>query len=123
MTSLSDQALLERALLALEEALGRAESDAHRLPSTIASQVSITCIMAAAALVDVAQTLATATAPGPSDELERHWQSVITHTRHASRSAQQAAMLLSTQKHIVAAQATRRAGAGAQWSAVTVNGR
>jgi hypothetical protein len=123
MTSLSDQALLERALLALEEALGRAESDAHRLPSSIAKQVSTTCIMAAAALVDVAQTLATATAPRPSDELERHWQSVITHTRHAGRSAHQAAMLLSTQKHIVAAQAARRVGGEAPLSAVTVNER
>lgn len=107
MKNISDRALLERALIAIEQAMASrmAENDGGRLATTPAEEAVALCLTSAAALVDVAQTLLRDAALSQSaDASIREWQALIGHTKTASRTAHQAVLLLSTQRHLVAAQ-------------------
>lgn len=104
MPNLSERALLERALIAIEEAMARAElARAEGRPATPAQEALAICLTASAALIDVGQTLLRTQHPA-ANELAAEWQGVIAHTKLASRSAHQAAVILSAQHNIVAAQ-------------------
>ncbi len=109
MTSLSDRALLERALIAIEEVLARVDggADAGRAASTSAQQAMAICLTAAANLVDAGQTLLRSPGAVSSDQLTEEWRTLISHVKTASRSAHQAALVLSTEKNLSSAQSGR----------------
>ena len=107
MKTISDRALLERALIAIEQVMARCAAEPQRgnPPNTPACEAVTMCLTSAAALVDVAQMLLRDDAPNPSPEaLVQEWQALIGHTKAASRTAHQAVLVLSTQRHRVAAQ-------------------
>ncbi|RZL64663.1 MAG: hypothetical protein EOP81_07640 [Variovorax sp.] len=107
MKNTPDRALLERALIAIEQAMASRSAEAHGSASapTPAEEAVMLCLTSAAALVDVAQTLLRDPPPAQSAEASvREWQALIGHTKTASRTAHQAVLLLSTQRHLVAAQ-------------------
>ena len=106
MTTLSDRALLERALIAIEEVLGRVDGgpDPRRPASTAAQQALTICLTAASNLVDASQTLLRSPEDESSDQLTQEWRALISHVRTASRSAHQAALVLSAEKNLPSAQ-------------------
>lgn len=107
MKNISDRALLERALIAIEQVMASRTAEADDTPSgtTPAEEAMTLCLTSAVALVDVAQTLLRDDAPVQSAEASvREWQALIGHTKAASRTAHQAVLVLSTQRHLVAAQ-------------------
>jgi hypothetical protein len=126
----SDLSLLESALCAIEQVLARADSDMQGAPylgptlnlpldglqdcasgeaddgfrvSAAQSAISI-CLGSAAALIDVSQALMNRSVDHSPQNLEREWQTIIAHTRIASRSAYRAALIMAAQKHVLAAQ-------------------
>lgn len=125
----SDLALLESALTTIEQVLARADSDMQGAPyhgptthlpldalqlgpagsdsrfraSAAQSAVNI-CLGAAAALIDVSQALMNRSVDRSPQTLEREWQTIIAHTKIASRSAYRAALIMAAQKHLLAAQ-------------------
>lgn len=106
MNILSDRALLERALIAIEQVMARANADscAGDAAATPAADAVAMCLTSAAALVDVAQMLLREAPELPPDTLSQEWQALIGHTKNASRTAHQAVLVLSTQRNLVAAQ-------------------
>jgi hypothetical protein len=106
MNNLSDRAVLERALIAIEQIMGKRDVPlGWGVPvGTPAHEATSLCLTAAAALVDVAQALLRESADASSEVLETEWQSILAHTKNAGRTAHQAVLLLSTQHHLVAAQ-------------------
>jgi hypothetical protein len=106
MNTLSDRAVLERALIAIEQVMGKRDVPlGWGVPvGTPAHDAASLCLTAAAALVDVAQALLREPVESSPEALEREWQSVIGHTKNAGRTAHQAVLLLSAQHHLVAAQ-------------------
>jgi hypothetical protein len=126
----SDLALLESALSTIEQVLARADSDMQGAPyfgpttnlpldalpasgsagnddrfrvSAAQSAINI-CLGSAAALIDVSQALMNRSADRSPQTLEREWQTIIAHTKIASRSAYRAALIMAAQKHLLAAQ-------------------
>ena len=106
MTNLSDRALLERALIAIEEVLARVDGgpDARRSASTAAQQALTICLTAAAGLVDAGQTLLRSPEDESSEQLTNEWRVLISHVKTASRAAHQAALVLSAEKNLSSAQ-------------------
>lgn len=125
----SDIALLESALATIEQVLARADSDMQGVPyigptanmpldvlhpgkpsedgrfRTSAAQSAINiCLSSAAALVDVSQALMNRSVDRSPQTLEREWQTLISHTKMASRSAYRAALIMAAQRHVLAAQ-------------------
>ncbi|MBT2325650.1 hypothetical protein J7E62_25280 [Variovorax paradoxus] len=125
----SNIALLESALATIEQVLARADSDMQGTPyigatanvpldvlhpdsasedgrfraSAAQSAVNI-CLGSAAALVDVSQALMNRSVDRSPQTLEHEWQTMIAHTKIASRSAYRAALIMAAQKHVLAAQ-------------------
>ncbi|VTU29097.1 hypothetical protein H6CHR_03125 [Variovorax sp. PBL-H6] len=126
----SDLLLLESALSTIEQVLARADSDMQGTPyfgptanlpldalqdpgsagihdrfrvSAAQSAINI-CLGSAAALIDVSQALMNRSVDRSPQTLEREWQTIITHTKIASRSAYRAALIMAAQKHVLAAQ-------------------
>lgn len=106
MNSISDRALLERALIAIEQVMGRTHalepgSDASATP---AREAVAMCLTSAAALVDVAQMLLRDSPEQSPEAMVQEWQALIGHTKAASRTAHQAVLVLASQRNLVAAQ-------------------
>lgn len=126
----SDLSLLESALSTIEQVLARADSDMQGAPyfgptinlpldallasgsagvddrfrvSAAQSAINI-CLGSAAALIDVSQALMNRSVDRSPQTLEREWQTLIAHTKIASRSAYRAALIMAAQKHVLAAQ-------------------
>ncbi|WP_162587025.1 hypothetical protein [Variovorax sp. RA8] len=126
----SDLSLLESALSTIEQVLARADNDMQGAPylgptanlpldvlqdsgsavsddrfrvSAAQSAINI-CLGSAAALIDVSQALMNRSADRSPQTLEREWQTIIAHTKIASRSAYRAALIMAAQKHVLAAQ-------------------
>jgi hypothetical protein len=126
----SDHSLLESALSTIEQVLARADSDMQGAPyfgpttnlpldalqdsgsagfddrfrvSAAQSAINI-CLGSAAALIDVSQALMNRSVDRSPQTLEREWQTIIAHTKIASRSAYRAALIMAAQKHVLAAQ-------------------
>ena len=106
MNTLSDRAMLERALIAIEQVMGKRDgASGWGVPAgTPAHEATSLCLSAASALVDVAQTLLRQPAESSREVLSAEWQAVIAHTKNAGRTAHQAVLLLDTQPNLVAAQ-------------------
>ena len=106
MTTPSDRATLERALVAIEHVMGKRDAAlGWGVPVGTAAHRSIgLCLEAASALVDVAQTLLREPNESSLEVLGAEWQAVIAHTKNASRTAHQAVLLLASQQNLVAAQ-------------------
>lgn len=105
MSTPSDRALLERALIAVEQVLAHANSaNAPVVAGTPANEAIGMCLTAAAALVDVAQALMRQPAEEAAEPLTQEWQAIIGHTKSASRTAHQAVLVLSSQRNLVTAQ-------------------
>lgn len=106
MNTLSDRAMLERALIAIEQVMGKRDAAlGWGVPvGTPAHEAASLCLTAASALVDVVQTLLSEPTENSRAVLSAEWQGVIAHTKNAGRTAHQAVLLLSTQQHLVAAQ-------------------
>ncbi|HSV61642.1 MAG TPA: hypothetical protein VLJ19_22360 [Variovorax sp.] len=106
MNTLSDRAVLERALIAIEQVMGKRDVPlGWGVPvGTPAHQAASLCLTAAAALVDVSQALLREPADSSLEALTTEWQGVIAHTKNAGRTAHQVVLLLSAQNHLVAAQ-------------------
>lgn len=106
MNTTSDRALLERALIAIEQVMARpgvthcADGEA----GTPAAEAAAMCLTSAAALVDVAQMLLRDAPEQSPDNLSQDWQALIGHTKNASRTAHQAVLVLCSQRNLVAAQ-------------------
>jgi hypothetical protein len=125
----SDIALLESALATIEQVLARADSDMQGAPydgptanmpldmlhsnrpfedghsrSSAAQSATNICLSSAAALIDVSQALMNRSVDRSPQTLEREWQTLIAHTKMASRSAYRAALVMAAQKHVLAAQ-------------------
>lgn len=102
----SERVALERALLAIENVLARTVSGT---PSGIqqgapAHEALTAGLAAAAALVDVAQTLLrTSHDPSPAVLLDE-WRALVAHTEAASQRVQRMSRVLAGEKHIAAAQ-------------------
>ncbi|HYP69566.1 MAG TPA: hypothetical protein VEP93_01720 [Variovorax sp.] len=107
MNTPSDRALLERALVAIEQVMGKRDAalDWGVPVGTPAHEATSLCLTAASALVDVAQTLLRQPSETSLEVLSAEWQAVIAHTKNAGRTAHKAVLLLSTQQNLVAAQA------------------
>ncbi|MEJ8853925.1 hypothetical protein WKW79_05065 [Variovorax robiniae] len=103
MTTISERALLERALIAIEQVMAR-NNATGRAADTPARQAIEMCLTSAAALVDVAQALLRDAASRSPEALASEWQTLIGHTKTASRTAHQAVLVLSAQRDLVAAQ-------------------
>ena len=126
----SDIALLESALSNIEQVLARADSDMQGAPylgptthlpldalqrsdraggddrfraSAAQSAINI-CLSSAAALIDVSQALMNRSIDRSPQTLEREWQTIVAHTKIASRSAYRAALIMAAQKHVLEAQ-------------------
>jgi hypothetical protein len=126
----SDLSLLESALSTIEQVLARADNDMQGAPylgptanlpldvlqdsgsavsddrfrvSAAQSAINI-CLGSAAALIDVSQALMNRSVDRSPQTLEREWQTIIAHTKIASRSAYRAALIMAAQKHVLAAQ-------------------
>lgn len=105
MTPPFDRALLESALNAIEQVLAHHDGAAASAPSSTPAQEAMSiCLGSAAALVDVANTLLRRQHSDSSDQLAHEWQVLIAHTKMAGRTAHQAALILASQRNIVAAQ-------------------
>lgn len=106
MNTLSDRAMLERALIAIEQVMGKRDAAlGWGVPvGTPAHEATSLCLTAASALVDVAQTLLRQPSESSREVLSAEWQAVIAHTKNAGRTAHQAVLLLATQQNLVAAQ-------------------
>lgn len=106
MNTISDRALLERALIAIEQVMGKRDAAlGWGVPvGTPAHEAAGLCLTAASALVDVAQTLLRQPTESSREVLSAEWQAVLAHTKNAGRTAHQAVLLLSTQQNLVAAQ-------------------
>jgi hypothetical protein len=125
----SDIALLESALATIEKVLARADSALHgalyfgptaNAPLEFASSAQTSednrfraspaqsainiCLSSAAALVDISQALMNRNAVRSAQELEHEWKTLIAHTKTASRAAYRAALIMATQRHVLAAQ-------------------
>ena len=106
MNTISDRALLERALIAIEQVMARTnaslpDSDAAATP---AREAIAMCLTSAAALVDVAQMLLRDSPEQSPEAMVQEWQALIGHTKAASRTAHQAVLVLSSQRNLIAAQ-------------------
>ncbi|MDM0113440.1 hypothetical protein QTI66_14875 [Variovorax sp. J22R133] len=103
--TISDRALLERALIGMEEVMARLGTpEGASLPTgTPAHGATTLCLTAAMALVDVAQALLRDPAALPADGQTADWQTIIGHTKNASRTAHQAVLLLAAQRNFSAA--------------------
>lgn len=126
----SDITLLESALSTIEQVLARADSDMQGAPyfgptiplplealqrpdaaagdnlfraSAAQSAINI-CLSSAAALIDVSQALMNRSVDRSPQTLEREWQTIVAHTKIASRSAYRAALIMAAQKHVLEAQ-------------------
>ena len=106
MNTPSDRAMLERALIAVEQVLGKQDAAlGWGVPvGTPAHEAIGLCLTAASALVDVAQTLLREPTESSREVLSAEWQAVIAHTKNAGRTAHQAVLLLSAQQNLVTAQ-------------------
>lgn len=106
MNTLSDRAMLERALIAIEQVMGRRDAaSGWGVPAgTPAHEATSLCLTAASALVDVAQTLLRQPSELSREVLSAEWQAVIAHTKNAGRTAHQAVLLLAAQQNVLAAQ-------------------
>lgn len=106
MNTISDRALLERALIAIEQVMGRTGAAPQYTgpDATPAREAIAMCLTAAAALVDVAQMLLRDSPDQSPEAMVHEWQALIGHTKAASRTAHQAVLVLSSQRHLVAAQ-------------------
>jgi hypothetical protein len=130
----SDIDLLESALSTIEQVLARADSDMQGAPylgttihlpldalqgsestggdnrfQTSAAQSAINiCLSSAAALIDVSQALMNRSVDRSPQTLEREWQTIVAHTKIASRSAYRAALIMAAQKHVLEAQGERQ---------------
>jgi len=103
MNTLSDRALLERALIAIEQVMARGDARGHA-NDTPAREAIAMCLTSAAALVDVAQVLLRDASSRSPEDLASEWQTLIGHTKTASRTAHQAVLVLTAQRDLVAAQ-------------------
>lgn len=105
MTTLSDRAMLERALIAIEQVMARsgATPPSEVLADSPASEAIAMCLTAAAALVDVAQMLLRDAPATSAEALVSEWQALIGHTKTASRTAHQAVLVLAAQRNRLAA--------------------
>ncbi|RZL83445.1 MAG: hypothetical protein EOP76_22140 [Variovorax sp.] len=106
MNTVSERAMLERALIAIEQVMAHAHAP---LPSvdaaaTPAREAITMCLTSAAALVDVAQMLLGDSPARSPEALVQEWQALIGHTKAASRTAHQAVLVLSSQRNLIAAQ-------------------
>jgi hypothetical protein len=125
----SDIALLESALATLEKVLARADSALHGAPyfgptanaplefagsaqsaeetrfraSPAQSAVNV-CLSSAAALIDISQVLMNRNTRRSTHELDHEWKTLIAHTKTAGRAAYRAALIMATQRHVLAAQ-------------------
>lgn len=106
MDTTTDRALLERALIAIEQVMARPAVTRRTggEAATPAAEAVAMCLTSAAALVDVAQMLLRDAPEDSQDTLAQEWQALIGHTKNASRTAHQAVLVLSTQRNLVAAQ-------------------
>jgi hypothetical protein len=106
MDTLSDRATLERALIAIEQVVGKRDVPLGRgVPvGTTAHQATTLCLQAAIALIDVAQALLREPVEPSQEVLSTEWQAIIAHTKNAGRTAHQAVLLMSTERHLVSAQ-------------------
>jgi len=106
MNHISDRAMLERALIAIEQVMARSNAASHAdvLSATPAREAVTMCLTSAAALVDVAQMLLREAPAQPAEVLASEWQALIGHTKTASRTAHQAVLVLASQRNLVAAQ-------------------
>ena len=100
----SDSARLACALSLVERVLAVQPASQAPIPATPAEQAISICLSSAAALIEVGQVLLRKQHSGSIDALVLEWQALIGHTKKASRSAHQAAVLLAAQGHIVSAQ-------------------
>lgn len=125
----NELALLENALLAIEKVLTHAESalqgapylgptspmplealqiepsaQAQRLHASSAQAATNICLTSAAALIDVSvalmQRVMQRGGESSTEELDREWHALITHTKIASRSAYRAALIMSAQMSV-----------------------
>jgi hypothetical protein len=105
MTTLSDRAMLERALIAIEQVMARAAATpaSEALADTPAREAIAMCLTSAAALVDVAQMLLRDEPASSAEALVSEWQALIGHTKAASRTAHQAVLVLASQRNRLAA--------------------
>lgn len=102
----SERAALERALLAIESVLARTVSGT---PSGIqqgapAHEALTAGLAAAAALVDVSQTLLRTSHDSSPAVLLEEWRTLVAHTQMAGQRVQRMVRLLAGEKHIAAAQ-------------------
>lgn len=106
MNTPSDRATLERALIAIEQVMGKRDAAlGWGVPvHTPAHEAIGHCLTAASALVDVAQTLLREPSESSREVLSAEWQALIAHTKNAGRTAHQAVLLLSTQQNVITAQ-------------------
>jgi len=106
MTSPSDLVLLERAMAALDAVLGKRDATlGWGVPvGTAAHDAATVCLSAAQGLIDVAQVLLTEPRHESPEALMAQWQTIISHTKIASRAAHQAAVQLAGESHLVTAQ-------------------
>jgi hypothetical protein len=118
----NELALLENALLAIEKVLAGAESafqgapylgptsnmplealriessaQEQRLHASSAHAATTICLSSAAALIDVSVALMQRGGEKSTEDLDREWHALITHTKIASRSAYRAALIMSAQ--------------------------
>jgi hypothetical protein len=100
----SDSARLACALSLVERVLAAQPASQAPSPATPAEQALRICLSSAAALIEVGQVLSRKQHSGSTDALILEWQALIAHTKQASRSAHQAAVLLADQRHIMSAQ-------------------
>jgi hypothetical protein len=121
----NELALLENALLALEKVLAGAESAFQGAPylgptsnmpleavhieasaqgqglhASSAQAATTICLNSAAALIDVSVALMQRAGEKSTEELDREWHALITHTKIASRSAYRAALIMSAQMSV-----------------------
>jgi len=106
MHTISDLAMLERALIAIEHVMGKRDVPLGTgVPvGTTAHQATTQCLTAATALIDVAQALLAEPIESSQEVLSTEWQAIIAHTKNAGRMAHQAVLLLSTERNLVSAQ-------------------
>ena len=106
MNTISDRAILERALVAIEQVMARdhAPLSAIDVAATPAREAVALCLTSAAALVDVAQMLMSDSSGQSAEALMHEWQALIGHTKAAGRTAHQAVLVLSSQRNLIAAQ-------------------
>ena len=116
----SNSARLACALSLVERVLAAQPASQAPIPATPAEQAIRICLSSAASLIEVGQVLLRKQHSGSTDALILEWQALIAHTKKASRSAHQAAVLLADQRHIVSAQQRVMGGGNARACRETV---